>query len=271
MARFALLDVTRGFPMSFVLLALCAGCSGASPPSETNATTGTVASDLSLPFGVCGGREAKECGGERVCASILANGCSNEHMGICVDRPKHCPSNVAKVCGCDGVTYGNFCEAVQGGTSIDHYGACATAPACGENGASCPGSGTCSVQDHHGMPFPFFFGGLSRDRGGVCECKAAKTCGAGQTWNDDPAVCACVGNTDPCAGVTCKAGEVCVAQSGVGMCETDPCTSVTCKTGDVCVAQSDGSATCETDPCSSVTCKAGQACVVSSGGTASCE
>lgn len=57
---------------------------------------------------------------------------------------------------------------------------------------------------------------------------------------------------DPCEGVTCGAGEICVN----GICVPDPCAGVTCPEGEICV-----NGVCETDLCAGVTCPPGEECV----------
>jgi len=47
-----------------------------------------------------------------------------ESPGICLKYPEICPSVVTPVCGCDGVTYNNFCVAAVSGVSIAYHGAC---------------------------------------------------------------------------------------------------------------------------------------------------
>jgi hypothetical protein len=56
---------------------------------------------------------------------------ANDADGICRDRPVACPEYYSPVCGCDGTTYGNPCEANAGGTDVAYAGECSVERICG--------------------------------------------------------------------------------------------------------------------------------------------
>ncbi len=77
---------------------------------------------------VCGGFVGLPCDQGEFCK--LHEGTCNyaDIFGICTEIAQACPAVYDPVCGCDGMTYGNECEAEMAGVSIDHRGACP--PAC---------------------------------------------------------------------------------------------------------------------------------------------
>jgi hypothetical protein len=47
-----------------------------------------------------------------------------DEEGVCAQKPTICPLVVAPVCGCNGKTYNNGCEAHRAGVNIKHDGKC---------------------------------------------------------------------------------------------------------------------------------------------------
>ena len=71
------------------------------------------------------------CSSNKDCASTeyceLGPGCGKGAPGKCHERPQSCPKYLippVPVCGCDGKTYANSCEAHKGGTTVNHQGVC---------------------------------------------------------------------------------------------------------------------------------------------------
>jgi len=69
--------------------------------------------------GPCVGND--QCPGGSYC-QLPAGLCGGE--GLCELLPLACPPVLDPVCGCDGLTYGNACDAGLAGVSISHLGAC---------------------------------------------------------------------------------------------------------------------------------------------------
>ena len=125
-----------------------------------------------------GCRTSAECGAGAYCATARRN-CDG--AGTCRQRPEACIGVLEPVCGCDGNTYGNPCEAAQAGVGVASVLACPRR--CGTIvGIECPEGQFCD--------FP---AGVCRgaDLGGIC-LFIPTSC----PRNYDP-VCGCDGETYP--------------------------------------------------------------------------
>ena len=122
-----------------------------------------------------------------------------EGPGSCVQRPDICPDVFDPVCGCDGVTYGNHCEAAAAGVSVAHDGEC-DPETCGSN-AQCSDASYCAKADG------------DCDGTGTCEPRPE-----GCFLIFDP-VCGCDGNT---YGNSCEAAAAGVNVAHSGDCDPPP-------------------------------------------------
>ncbi len=146
----------------------------------------------------CGGFLGNPCSDAEYCAYQPGQFCgAADASSTCEPRPEVCNEIFAPVCGCDGNTYGNSCEAAAAGTGVSTEGECPPVPPggfCGGiAGIQCP-EGQLSVDDANDDCDPDLGGA---DCGGVCilepEEPAGDTCEdacggqaeSGACWCDD--------------------------------------------------------------------------------------
>ena len=128
----------------------------------------------------CGGFAGLTCPAGQYCRYEANEMCgAADQMGTCQVMPDACAEIYAPVCGCDGETYGNACDANASGTSVAREGACE--PACTTDD-DCP-----QVQCLPGGPCPH------------------TSCVEGECRMDDPEPAHCGGF----AGLACAAGQYC--------------------------------------------------------------
>jgi hypothetical protein len=145
----------------------------------------------------CECRDNSGCDPEFYCAKKTGE-CDS--AGMCIDRPKVCPLFFRPVCGCDGRTYGNQCEAAAAGVSVANEGACKERQCFDGIDNDSDGFPDCEDSDCNGAT------------GGVCKTGLPGVCGEGiLTCMDGKMICAplirpgekkeiCNGLDDDCDG-----------------------------------------------------------------------
>ena len=147
----------------------------------------------------CGTRGAQPCPAGSFCNHPIEANCGRtDQPGVCEPVPEACNRRLDPVCGCDGQTYDNACEAARAEVSVAAQGRCPDG--CTDN-RDCDRGAYCAKAL-----------GLCEEIG-VCE-QRPDVCGGVV----DP-VCGCDGQTYSNA---CAAAAVGVNGAHAGACEEDP-------------------------------------------------
>ncbi len=262
----------------------CAPCGplACPPDQEARDTDGDGCEDACVPRRC---RSNEDCRAGEYCAPRPGQ-CDD--AGTCRARPQACTHELDPVCGCDGETYGNACEAAVAGTGILHKGRCERE--CGAvSGFICPDGEYCDLEP--GMCAATGLAGVCRSVpesclglpvAPVCDCNGKthkNDCerhrAQVQKMHDGPCSCeplecehgtipadtdndACPDTCLPCPLIDCRPGTVPVDVDGDGcMDECQPCEEILCADGSI-PADTDGDG-CP-DSCERLKCETNRDC-----------